>query len=81
MRRRDPGVATRRGTRHETATERRELAFTKHQNGTYRDPVISPYSFRTRIGKGPRERKKERDHRSSRAYTHTYTNRYRVSYS
>lgn len=27
-----------------------ELAFTKHQNGTYRGPVISPYSLRTRIG-------------------------------
>ncbi|EFN72918.1 hypothetical protein EAG_11209 [Camponotus floridanus] len=39
-----------RGSRHETATERRELAFTKHQNGTYRGPVISPYSFRIRIG-------------------------------
>lgn len=32
---------------HETATERGELAFTKHQNGTYRGPVISPYSLRT----------------------------------
>lgn len=31
-----------------------ELAFTKHQNGTYRGPVISPYSLRTRIGRGDR---------------------------
>lgn len=31
-----------------------ELAFTKHQNGTYRGPVISPYSLRTRIGRATR---------------------------
>lgn len=55
-----------RGSRHETATERRELAFTRHQNGTYRGPVISPYSFRIRIGKG-RVRKRERSQIFSRA--------------
>lgn len=56
----------RRGTRHETRLLSGELAFTKHQNGTYRGPVISPYSFRTCIGKG-RVRKREREiHRSSR---------------
>lgn len=67
-----------RGSRHETATERRELAFTKHQNGTYRGPVISPYSFRIRIGKG-RVRKRERSQIFSRVEsrarenTHTQT--------
>lgn len=75
-----------RGSRHETATERRELAFTKHQNGTYRGPVISPYSFRIRIGKG-RVRKRERSQIFSRVeprartHIHTNTNRSRVSHA
>lgn len=38
-----------------------ELAFTKHQNGTYRGPVISPYSRLFVLVRGSRERDGERE--------------------